>query len=574
MARRWALVGVVVLTVAAAVGPLHLLLARPAGAAVVHQTGFMGTVDGYSGWYGSYGMGSIGTAWCVDHGIPAPDADLDYQPAELTERAPSTRTAIAWALGRYGTGSPDAVTAAALTLTLHDLMGAAYPGGPLQVDNLDARGLAGFNGQGAAVLDRARQLRADAVAHSQLQPPLSLTIDARPVEMGAVGTFTVKAVDATGSPVAGITIHLDVTGARLNGAAEATTGSDGAFASSYTAALGPNHFVATATVPDLSLKSFAPRAAIAQRVARPATVPLRVETGFTTVLHHELRLHKTGDDEHYLPVSGAKFEVHPADGGPAVATLMVDGHGDAAPVVLPAGRYEVVEVTAPDGYALAEPVAADLTGGDVTVAVADKVKRGSANVIKTDSATGHPLAGARLTLLYEAGNDGRYGTEVGSHLTSLATPLVISSLLPGHYALREDAPPPGYQLTSTPVTFSIPPGGTTSVTMADKAIPPTPPPSAPPTPKASPPTPSPPSPPPTVLSSGPTLPVTGIDVRRLLGVAAILLGLGLGLISGATWGSAAGPRRRSGRGPPERPPRLRTTAEPAQSRARSQEILL
>ena len=75
------------------------LLARPAAAEVVHVSGYAATVDGWTSWYGSYGLGPIGTTWCIDHGIPAPDASDDYAPTALADHAPATRQAMAWALG-------------------------------------------------------------------------------------------------------------------------------------------------------------------------------------------------------------------------------------------------------------------------------------------------------------------------------------------------------------------------------------------------------------------------------------------------------------------------------------------
>ena len=74
----------------------------PAGAEVVRGGGFSASADGYRGWFGSYQMAGIGAVWCVDHGIPAPDSDYGYVPAVLSDRSPTVRSAIAWALGRHG----------------------------------------------------------------------------------------------------------------------------------------------------------------------------------------------------------------------------------------------------------------------------------------------------------------------------------------------------------------------------------------------------------------------------------------------------------------------------------------
>ena len=71
-------------------------------------------------------------------------------------------------------------------LALHDLMGASYPSGRLDVDRLPVTRLAGFGGAEARVLAEARRLKADGFRHAHLRGPLALTVrvgplDARPV---------------------------------------------------------------------------------------------------------------------------------------------------------------------------------------------------------------------------------------------------------------------------------------------------------------------------------------------------------------------------------------------------------
>ena len=159
----------------------------PAGAVVQRVSGYRATVLGWSSWYGSYGLGADGTAWCIDHGIRAPDPALRYVRTTLTGVPAATQAAMAWAFGRHGT-DPDRTTAAALMLVGHDLMGARYPYGRMDVDALTERSIAGFGADGPAVLARARAIRADAVAHSGLRGPWQLTVTAPRVAPGARGT--------------------------------------------------------------------------------------------------------------------------------------------------------------------------------------------------------------------------------------------------------------------------------------------------------------------------------------------------------------------------------------------------
>jgi hypothetical protein len=128
-------------------------LARPAAADVVHHKGYRATVAGFSSWYGSYAMGDLGTAWCIDHGIAAPDPDLAYvktRPATSDD----VRAAMAWAANRYGP-SANRVDSAALMLVFHDLMGAQYPTGPLKVAELGPADLDGFGADEGAVITRS-----------------------------------------------------------------------------------------------------------------------------------------------------------------------------------------------------------------------------------------------------------------------------------------------------------------------------------------------------------------------------------------------------------------------------------
>ena len=238
---------------------------RAAGAVVVHHVGYQATVAGWTSWYGSYDMGSIGSAWCIDHGIAAPDPAYGYSPTTVADHDPATTRAMAWALGRYG---PDAArpTAAALTLVLHDLAGAVYPQGRIDVDRMTVAGLAGFGGDEAAVLARARQIKADAVSHAALTPPLQVT-----ATRDAGGPdVVVRVTDRDGRPVAGAT--LDGAAGVPAGTVTDATGR----ARRPVSPPGTGPVSVDVTVPDLSLTAWAPPRAAAQRVARPGTTHLRI----------------------------------------------------------------------------------------------------------------------------------------------------------------------------------------------------------------------------------------------------------------------------------------------------------
>jgi hypothetical protein len=250
----------------------------PAGAEVVHHDGYRATVHGFTSWYGSYQLAGIGTAWCIDHGIRAPDADLAYAPTDLAGVPAATKVALGWMFGRWGT-EPDRVTSAALMLAAHDLMGGIYPYGELDLASFGVDRLAGFGGDEAAVLARGQQLVADALAHADLRPPWAVELTADEPAPGAPGVLTAR-LTAGGVPAVGIDLRASATGTSIGGPdAEAPvssllTGPDGIATVPFVGGAGPYELRVEATLPDLVPQAFAPTAAPAQRVVRPAMVPV------------------------------------------------------------------------------------------------------------------------------------------------------------------------------------------------------------------------------------------------------------------------------------------------------------
>ncbi len=462
---RLGFVAAVVVTVA------HVPLARPdpAAAEVTRLNGYAAIVDGWRSWYGSYGMGALGAAWCIDHGIRAPDPAFAYVPTAADVPLETSR-AIAWALGAHGR-SPDRITAAALMLAVHDLMGARYPSGTLDVDQLTAERMSGFEGAEVAVLEQARRLKADALDHSHLEGPVSLQAAVVPAGLrpGEQGELDLHLTDRNGAGVGGVLLHAAVTGAVLTGAVEARTDPEGRLRLPFVATAGHNRFDVTGSVPDLQLQAYEPTLRRAQRVARPAVEEVGDSVGFTTRARHSLTISKTGDAEAYLPVTGARFEVVAGDG--SVAAELAVGSDGQARAELDSGRYEVRETAAPAGYTAAGPWKVDLTAGDTVLEVPNEARRGSATIRKIDAVTGEPVAGAELVVVYDADADGRYETEVGI-LTSTAAPANIaqphlSDLLPGDYVVEEVTAPPGYA-PAGPTSFTVGSGAAVEVDVVNR----------------------------------------------------------------------------------------------------------
>ena len=577
MRRLARTVAVLMACVFAAVPARLVAPPRLAEAVVQEGKGFSATVDGFRSWYGSYVLGDLGETWCVDHGIPAPDVALAYEPATLDDQVPETRRALAWAVGRHGPEA-DRVGAAALMLVLHDLMGADYPSGRLDVDRLEPGGLAGFEGLEAEVIARARTIKADAVAHASLVGPLSITMVVNEVAATRTGSLRAVVHDGQGRPIGGVTVHPAVIGAALVGEVDRTTSADGVVAWEFEAAAGENRFDLRAIVPSIDLVSLQPTAGRAQRVARPVPVTIDASRAYEAEVPRRFTVVKRGDAQPLIPVTGAAFAV---SGEGVSETLVVDSDGRTPTIELLPGRYLVTEVTPPAGYRVAGPWQVEVTDADVVLDVLDLAERGSLRIDKVDT-TGTPLTGA--TFVVTADRDADPST------FEVAIPEPASPLLPGRYAVREIAAPPGFMLDPRVVVADVRAGEVAVVRIENAPIlppvevpPPPPPPPPPPRttttttttttmsvapPSTTPPPVSPPTEPPpprevldvpdvvapprlTVPVVVAELPRTGIASGRL-GTAAILLIVGGSLLA---WGapslsrgaSSSGIRGRRGR---------------------------
>lgn len=261
-------------------------LAGPGGttpaalATVEHRDGYWATVLGWTSWYGSYGLGAQGWGWCIDHGSAAPDPAYGYVPVDIdAETDGDAQAAMAWAAGR--TSPADALDAAAVMLVEHDLRRAVYPFGRLDLDTLRPDQLSGFGGAEATLLERARALKADALAHAHLRGPLQLELTAEPVPAGASGRLWAVLRDAQGAPVAGAPVTGAATGATLTSPAEAVTGDDGLVTFAFAAGEGDVTFTASAWAPDPRPQILGSTTVPAQRIIRPTAIEVTAATGFT-----------------------------------------------------------------------------------------------------------------------------------------------------------------------------------------------------------------------------------------------------------------------------------------------------
>lgn len=435
----------------------------PAEAQVVQRQGFRATVMGWSSWYGSYGMGPLGAAWCIDHGSRAPDAAYGYAPTTVDALSDGTRAAMAWAVSRHSTD--DRVGAAALMLVMHHLRGAQYPFGRLDLDRMTVRDLAGFDGQEGQVLHRAREIRNDALAHSRLRGPLELTATAPTLRAGEEGDLTVELRDAAGRGVDGVDATITVEGATALGPTLVRTDAAGRAGLRIRAAEGPNRFSVSTTAPDPSLQVWGSTSVTAQRVVRPATVSLTARAEFTGRRPTGMVLvAKEGDAEPYLSVAGAIFEVHHVERGP-VKTLVTGPDGRTPAAELEVGDYLLVETRPPVGYEAVDPIAFTVTEGEqAEIPVLDPATRTDLVIDKIDTVSREGVPGAEIGVDYDADRDGTFETAITS-LTTTEKPTTIGDLLPGAYRVSERRAPDHYVMDLEPVDVQLAPGSPQTVTI-------------------------------------------------------------------------------------------------------------
>lgn len=172
-----------------------------------------------------------------------------------------------------------------------------------------------------------------------------------------------------------------------------------------------------------------------------ANVTFELKTG-------EIRVTKKSSDG--LLLQGAVFELLGSSGS-VLATKTTGADGVALFPDLTPGMYTVREKTAPQGYALSASssgsvsVVAGMTA-DI-VFVNDRIM-GRIRIVKTDSLTGKPLAGAVFTVTRLSGPASDHAADIGkvvATLTTNAQGIAETGLLPwGEYKITETGVPDGY----------------------------------------------------------------------------------------------------------------------------------
>lgn len=318
---------------------------NPAAAAVTHRVGMKGTVLGWTSWYGSYGLGPLPFAWCVDHGTRAPDPELGYRPTPLLDVPPETRRAVSYAVTTYASTN-DPLRSAALMLALHDLMGAVYPHGELDLEVMTTRDLAGFGGSESRLLQEARRILRDSLAVARRPWPAVLEIRAEPSAAGTQTTVTVRVLDGSRRPVAAVPVSIQSRGATPE-SLQVTTGETGEARARFTTRPGRNSFEAVVRTVSEEPEAYGPTVARAQRVVVPAPRVLRATTSFDAPPPPAtLELTKVDSETGEL-LAGALFDLS----GPGGRKLVVESGTEPTRIQgLEAGEWQLLETRPPLGY--------------------------------------------------------------------------------------------------------------------------------------------------------------------------------------------------------------------------------
>lgn len=174
------------------------------------------------------------------------------------------------------------------------------------------------------------------------------------------------------------------------------------------------------------------------------------------------------DADNGNPLSGAQFKVTTSKGdviGRNNGIFTTDSNGSITISYLAKDSYIVEEVKAPDGYVLEEQsktIALDY-GKTYTLEFTNK-KMTSLVIKKVDSISGEPLVGAKFAV------EKQNGEHVGEYTTDNTGTILLPTLDPDWYVVRETKAPEGYILDETSKTVEVKTNVPTVVTFENKPL--------------------------------------------------------------------------------------------------------
>ena len=183
-----------------------------------------------------------------------------------------------------------------------------------------------------------------------------------------------------------------------------------------------------------------------------ASVTFELSTG-------EIKVTKKSSDG--ILLKGAVFELLSSSGS-VLATKTTGSDGVVLFADLTPGTYTVREKSAPEGYALSAPSSSGVTvaaGTTTNVSFTNDRITGRIRVVKTDSLTGKPLAGAVFSVTRLTGPASDNAADIGrvvATITTNAQGIAETGLLPwGKYSVTETGVPNGYLDAGYTTTVTI-----------------------------------------------------------------------------------------------------------------------
>ena len=333
----------------------------------------------------------------------------------------------------------------AMREVIKQLEGSQYVRSYWDMDNFYA-----FSGGAPAVyLTYARWLAANGIARSKITGKI---------------TFSDASMTVSGTNYIGkVTVSTDADLIRIPKSVGTLTGNTGGSDSSYyyaksgdTISVTSTERKFTVTMESISSDSEeanflvgVPEVSIQKIIVPTYGSPYPLKEGSVTfeLALGEIEVTKKSDDG--ILLKNAVFEL--LKNGTVIKTATTNASGVAKFTDLEPGAYTVREKTAPQGYNLAATSSENVTvvAGSVTKSTfTNKRISGKVRIVKTDSQTHKPLAGATFTVTRLSGPESDNASNIGqvvATITTNAQGIAETGLLPwGEYRIVETGVPDGY----------------------------------------------------------------------------------------------------------------------------------
>ena len=344
----------------------------------------------------------------------------------------------------------------AMREVIKQLEGSQYVRSYWDMDNFYA-----FSGGAPAVyLTYARWLAANGIARSKITGKI---------------TFSDASMTVSGTNYIGkVTVSTDADLIRIPKSVGTLTGNTGGSDSSYyyaksgdTISVTSTERKFTVTMESISSDSEeanflvgVPEVSIQKIIVPTYGSPYPLKEGSVTfeLALGEIEVTKKSDDG--ILLKNAVFEL--LKNGTVIKTATTNASGVAKFTDLEPGAYTVREKTAPQGYNLAATSSENVTvvAGSVTKSTfTNKRISGKVRIVKTDSQTHKPLAGATFTVTRLSGPESDNASNIGqvvATITTNAQGIAETDLLPwGEYRITETGVPDGYLDSGYTVTVWI-----------------------------------------------------------------------------------------------------------------------